>query len=67
MTIGHRIKEARLAASVGREKLAAKVDVTASTILRWEVGESEPRISDVMRLADALGVTGHWLAFGSAA
>ncbi len=40
-----------------QDELAAKVGVSVDTIRRWEAGEREPRLSDLHRIAEVLGVT----------
>ena len=40
-----------------QEELAAVVGVSPSTVRRWEWGKHEPKLSDIPKLAAALGVT----------
>lgn len=65
-----RLVEARLAfsAAAGRlvpqNELAAVVGVTPGAWSAWEGGRNEPDLETVALLADALGVTPEWLAWG---
>ena len=56
MGIGDTISDARKAAGLTQEQLAAKVFVTRQAVSRWENGESEPGIDMRKLLANALGV-----------
>lgn len=49
-----RIQQARKDANIPQEKLAALLYVDRKMISRWENGTSEPRISELERLASAL-------------
>ncbi len=54
------LKKAREAQKLPRWKLAAAMNVSESTIERWESGESLPHPDEVDRLADALGDSPIW-------
>ena len=56
MAIGEKIQDARRAAGLTQEQLAAKVYVTRQAVSRWETGESEPGIDMRKLLASVLGV-----------
>ena len=49
------LKKAREAQKIPRWKLAAAVNVSESTLERWESGETMPHPDEVDRIADALG------------
>jgi transcriptional regulator with XRE-family HTH domain len=55
-TIGSLIRAARERASLSQYRLAVALGVTPQTIAAWEAGRTEPRASDVRRLAETLGV-----------
>jgi transcriptional regulator with XRE-family HTH domain len=50
-----RIREAQRARGLTNEELARRTGVALRTILRWRKGE-RPRLPNLLRLADALGV-----------
>ena len=56
-TFGLRLREARRAAGFTQTELAALVQVTQTTISCWELGETEPNIVKIRRLARVLNVT----------
>jgi transcriptional regulator with XRE-family HTH domain len=56
-----RIKEARQARGWSQQELAERVSVSQPTIVHWEQGTHTPRHLALARLADALGVSRHWL------
>lgn len=47
-----------------REALARELCTYSSTVLAWEKGEHEPRLSMLIDLADFFGVTLDQLVFG---
>ncbi|MEA5145641.1 MAG: helix-turn-helix transcriptional regulator [Candidatus Limiplasma sp.] len=49
------LRKAREAQKMPRWKLAAAVNVSESTLERWESGETMPHPDEVDRIADALG------------
>jgi len=56
MAVGKAIQDARKAAGLTQEQLAAKVYVTRQAVSRWENGESEPGIDMRKLLAGVLNV-----------
>ncbi len=54
------LKNAREAQKMQRWKLAAAVNVSESTIERWESGETMPQPDDIDRVAEALGDPSIW-------
>jgi transcriptional regulator with XRE-family HTH domain len=54
--IGARIRVARLAANLTQMELGERIGRDHRTIHRWEYALSEPNLSDLLLLADALGV-----------
>ena len=57
MTIGQRIRAARLAAGMTQEEAAYWCDCKRSQISNIETGCHEPRLSTMRKLADAYGTT----------
>lgn len=56
MTIGAKIREARLKAGLTQKGLAKKLNVTYQQVQKWETGERNPKIKSLRKIADALGV-----------
>ena len=52
-----RLRELRVAARLTQGQLAEKAGVKRGAIARWELGTREPSWSNVVALADALGVS----------
>ena len=50
-----RLKEIRTEKGKSREDLARDVGVSIFTVRNWEQGQREPRIHQLIALADALG------------
>lgn len=63
-TLGQRLKEARESCEWTQPELARKSGVSTMTISHFECNRREPRIANLVRLADALGVTTDWLILG---
>ena len=69
-TLGGRIYAARLwQASLQRRPIvqatiADALDVAPQTVGRWEADLKEPNLATIARLAQWLGVSAGWLAFG---
>lgn len=62
--IGRRLAEARRAAGLSQEELAAKVGVRSGTISRYERGAFQPRTDKLEPIVDALGVSSDWIFRG---
>lgn len=63
-TVGRRI-EAKLEEKGWRpNRLAAEMDVDTDTVRRWTRDQNKPRLDDVARLAERLGVSIKWLLTG---
>lgn len=65
--ISSRITQAREAAEMSKSELARKMGVTPQSVYDWETGNTQPRGKRLNELAEALGVSVHWLAFGEEA
>jgi len=62
--IGERLREARIAAGMTQEQLAAAVGVSRPAVSQYEHGEMRPGVDTLERAAHELGVRAGWLAFG---
>lgn len=51
------LERLRINAALTQKQLAALVHVTPVTVFNWENGITEPRITNIRPLADALGVS----------
>ncbi|MFD4662444.1 helix-turn-helix transcriptional regulator [Streptomyces halstedii] len=54
--LGRRLGDARRAAGMSQEHLGDLIGVERRTIQRYESGTRDPRYTDLLLLADALGV-----------
>ena len=54
---GERLKELRKAAGITQSELAEKLNIHLQTVSKWERNLSEPDISQLGELAEALGVS----------
>ena len=61
VTIGERIREARKNAGLTQAQLAESSGVAAISIHQYEAGKREPRIEQLCRVADTLGVSIQYL------
>ena len=51
------IRQARKARNWTQEQLAQTIGTTQQTINRWESGQTEPKVSDLRKISNALGIT----------
>jgi transcriptional regulator with XRE-family HTH domain len=63
-TYGSRFRVCRRALGLTQDELAAKVNLTRSSIANIEGDRQRSLIDDVVRYAEVLGVDAAWLAFG---
>lgn len=54
--LGRRIAETRKAAGLSQDQLADAIGMERRSIQRYEGGTRDPRFTDLVRIADALGV-----------
>lgn len=54
--IGKKIKELRKSKGLTQDEVAAKVDITRSTISNYEIGRRTPHLKDLQKIADTFGV-----------
>ncbi|MCD8073753.1 MAG: helix-turn-helix domain-containing protein [Lachnospiraceae bacterium] len=56
MSVGERIKKARIEKGISQKKLADSLGVSAAMISQYENGVRKPKKSTLIRIADAIGV-----------
>lgn len=66
-TIGQRIEAARAHAGMSRAELGVKSGTSEPAIFGWERKGKIPKPRSLAKIAEALGVTTHFLATGEAA
>lgn len=64
ITFAQRLREARKAAKLSQEALAKKIGRTKSTISRWESGERNPKMFEMVELEKTLGIPAEVLLYG---
>ena len=64
MSLGERLREARIARNLNGVELAAIVGCSPAALSRWETGDRRPKAVDLAKLAEALRVRDRWLATG---
>lgn len=57
MGLNEVIKHARLKKGLKQEEAARKAEVTVQTYSKWENGKTEPKASQVTKLAEILGIS----------
>ena len=65
ITFAERLREARKAARLSQEALAKSIGRTKSTISRWESGERNPKMFEMVELEKILGVSAENLLYGT--
>ena len=61
ISLGNRIRLARERAGYTQEKVAEKVGVSRSAVSRWEQGEIEPKVQNLVAVAALLNVSTDYL------
>ncbi|RZM19693.1 MAG: XRE family transcriptional regulator [Pedobacter sp.] len=64
---GQRVRKRREELGINQDVFAQKISVKSGkqTISKWEMGRSFPDLSEIYRIAEALGVSVCWLVDGS--
>jgi XRE family transcriptional regulator, regulator of sulfur utilization len=57
-TFGDNLKAARLKRGLSHEDLSGMAGIDAATVYRLEAGDRQPRLPTILRLANALGMSG---------
>ena len=55
--LGKRIRQARKIAGLTQEELADRLGVSRAAVARWELGEIEPKLGNIMALAVELNTS----------
>ena len=55
-TVNISLKAARVNADLTQKELAEKLDVTVYTVLYWETGKSEPKMSQLRQISELSGI-----------
>ena len=61
MTLGEKIREARLAAGLTQEELAAKLAVSRQAVTKWEADKGMPDVGNLKAMAGLLDVSVDYL------
>ncbi|HHT55262.1 MAG TPA: helix-turn-helix transcriptional regulator [Acholeplasma sp.] len=61
MNIGERIYNLRKEKGLSQEQLANKLDVSRQSISKWELGESNPELVNIVELAKVFDVSTDYL------
>lgn len=59
--LGQRIHSARESAGFTQEALAEAIGVSRTAVARWENGDIEPKLQNLICLAQSLNVSTDWL------
>lgn len=66
MTIGDRIKQVRTEKGLTQKQLGELSKTSEGTVRQYEIGKRQPRVEQLQRIADALGVDVSYLLNGEA-
>ncbi|MEZ8902610.1 MULTISPECIES: helix-turn-helix domain-containing protein [unclassified Vibrio] len=55
--IGHVLKSARMTINTSQQEMANKLNITKQTYMKWENDVTEPKASQVVQLAEILGLS----------
>lgn len=64
MSINKRMKELRESNGLNKVEFAKVIDVTKSSITRYESGEMKPNLDVIKKICSKFGVTMEWLVNG---
>lgn len=59
--LGKKLKMARLRAGLTQEELAEKIGVSRGSIARYELGEMEPKLENLIALSEILDISTDYL------
>ncbi|MGW6395396.1 helix-turn-helix transcriptional regulator [Streptomyces sp. NPDC055103] len=54
--LGDRLRELRTAAGLSQDQLADRIGMERRSVQRYERGERDPRFTELLLIADALGI-----------
>ncbi len=61
---GDRLREVRLAAGMSHERFAQTIGQGRRTVMKWEVGETQPTITPLVQIRRIFGTDLNWLIDG---
>ena len=61
ISLGKRIKAARITVGLTQEQIAEAIGVTRGTVAKYELGDAEPKLQKLSVIADVLHVTTDYL------
>lgn len=64
MNIADRLKELRKNAGYSQEQLAEMLDISRQAVSKWESGQGNPDIENVIRLTEIYGVSADYILLG---
>lgn len=64
MEIYERLFELRKKANMSQEELAVKLDVSRQAVSKWEAGQANPDIENIMKLSKIYNVSTDFILFG---
>lgn len=64
MTLPGRLQELRKSYHMSQEQLAEKLDVSRQAISKWESGQANPDINNIMKLSNIYGVSTDYILTG---
>ncbi len=64
--IGQRLRDAREKTGLSRDAVIAlpEISISRTTLQQWEIGQTEPSLEKLAKLADLYKVSPQWLIFG---
>lgn len=63
MKLGEKIKELRKNAKMTQKELASRIDITSSTVAKYELGLVEPTLDTIFKISTALNISALELIF----
>ena len=55
--VAYNIRELRIEKNLSQSELAEKVNISQSSIARYELGQTEPKATDIIKLCNFFGVS----------
>ncbi len=65
LSLGARLRLARLQAGLTTAELARRLGVARETVSAWEHGRQEPKASYLRAIAEVTGSSADWILFGA--
>lgn len=64
MTLSDRLQALRKSQNLSQEQLAEKLDVSRQAISKWESGQANPDINNILKLSDIYEVSTDYILTG---